>query len=183
MTLPLQQQLHRKGVTKLIEELHELGQVLAKKAAFMNTDDNPDDKGSLKLRLEDEAGDVLAAIAYCVEKLSLSWTNINKVQQRMYSDLTNSIREHDSKGINILLFCSSRICCDLSIIPFGIEEASHKIFDSQLKELENSIGEFLACFDNFAINYLDQFRIDSRKAQKLALFRSWDAPAEAINNA
>ncbi len=51
------------GLTKLIEECGELTQIAAKKIAYPDTDSHPDGNGSMKLRLEDEIADVLAAIA------------------------------------------------------------------------------------------------------------------------
>lgn len=56
------------GLAKLIEECGEvmkafggLVQVLGKKLAYYHTDEHPDGAGSLKERLENEIGDVLAA--------------------------------------------------------------------------------------------------------------------------
>ena len=51
------------GLTKLIEECGELTQIAAKKIAYPDTDAHPDGNGSMKLRLEDEIADVMAAIA------------------------------------------------------------------------------------------------------------------------
>lgn len=64
--------MHAKGLTKLVEECGELVQVAAKKMAYINSDFHPDGKESLSLRLEDEMGDVVAAIQFVSEKLNLS---------------------------------------------------------------------------------------------------------------
>lgn len=50
-----------KGLAKLIEECGELQQIAGKKLAYFHTDDHPDGKGSLRLRLGEEVADVLAA--------------------------------------------------------------------------------------------------------------------------
>lgn len=60
------------GLTKLIEECGEVIQVAAKMQAFPNTDKHPDGKGSLKERLEDELADLIAAIAFVSDNLSLN---------------------------------------------------------------------------------------------------------------
>lgn len=52
------------GVAKVIEECGELVQILAKKLAYWYTDEHPDGAGSIRERIEDEMGDVLAAIAH-----------------------------------------------------------------------------------------------------------------------
>ena len=59
------------GLTKLIEECGELSQIAAKKIAYIHTDDHPDGSGSMKTRLEEEAADVIAAIAFVCKTLSL----------------------------------------------------------------------------------------------------------------
>jgi len=53
--------MHANGLTKLIEECGELIQIAAKKQAFMDTDQHPDGKGSMKRRLEEEMADVIAS--------------------------------------------------------------------------------------------------------------------------
>jgi NTP pyrophosphatase (non-canonical NTP hydrolase) len=61
-----------KGLNKLMEECGELVQVAAKKAAYINQNNHPDGAGALDLRMEDEMGDVLAAIQFVSAKLNLS---------------------------------------------------------------------------------------------------------------
>lgn len=60
-----------KGIVKLIEELGELQTILAKKLAYLDTDIHPDGKGSMKERIQEEMGDVIAAIKYVKGTLSL----------------------------------------------------------------------------------------------------------------
>jgi len=63
--------MHANGLAKLIEEISELGQVAAKKMAYMHTDDHPDGGGSLKLRMQDELADVAAAATFVVQTFGL----------------------------------------------------------------------------------------------------------------
>lgn len=60
------------GLAKLLEELGELAQVAAKKLAYFDTDDHPDEKGSLKSRLEEEIADVQAACDFVSTALELN---------------------------------------------------------------------------------------------------------------
>lgn len=60
------------GLVKLLEECGELSQVAAKKIAYLPVDDHPDEGGSLKLRLQDEAADVIAAIMFVSSKFKFN---------------------------------------------------------------------------------------------------------------
>lgn len=70
-----------KGLVKLVEECGELTQVAAKRIAYP-TGPHPDeyDEGRyekpLNRRIEDEMGDVMAAIRFTAGKLGLDWTKI-----------------------------------------------------------------------------------------------------------
>ena len=68
--------MNAKGLTKLMEECGELVQIAAKKSACLDTDEHWDGKGSLKTRLEDEMGDVLAAVAFVARTLDLDTQRI-----------------------------------------------------------------------------------------------------------
>lgn len=61
-----------KGLTKLCEELGELTQIAAKKISYMDTDEHPDGKGSMRKRLAEEIGDVLAAAKFVADKFEIS---------------------------------------------------------------------------------------------------------------
>jgi NTP pyrophosphatase (non-canonical NTP hydrolase) len=63
--------LEKKGLVKLVEECGELIQIASKKMAYMGTDSHPDCKGSLKQRLEEEAGDVMGAIFIVIDNFGL----------------------------------------------------------------------------------------------------------------
>lgn len=60
------------GVAKLIEECGELTQVLGKKLAWWDTDEPHWDGTALNGRLEDEMGDVYAAIEFVIFHLGLN---------------------------------------------------------------------------------------------------------------
>lgn len=54
------------GYAKLVEELGELQQMIGKRLAYWTVDDHPDG-GSINARIEQELGDVLAAIRFVIE--------------------------------------------------------------------------------------------------------------------
>lgn len=58
------------GLSKLIEEIGELGQVCGKVLAY-GLGEHPDGKGELKERLEEELADVEASIYFVTEVLEL----------------------------------------------------------------------------------------------------------------
>lgn len=65
------------GLAKLLEELGELAQITAKKLAYFHTDEHPDGAGSLRERMEQEMGDVKAAIAFVQEQFDLDPVEID----------------------------------------------------------------------------------------------------------
>lgn len=69
-----------KGVAKLIEECGELTQALGKKLAWWDTDEPHWDGSDLSTRIEDEMGDVYAAIELVIARLGL---NRERVIERM----------------------------------------------------------------------------------------------------
>lgn len=80
--------MSNKGMTKLIEECGELIQVAAKKIAYMEGP-HPDKAGALDLRMEDEMGDVLAAIYFVKDKLGLSDHDITARMQMKSQNYLN----------------------------------------------------------------------------------------------
>lgn len=84
-----------KGLAKLIEECGELVQVAGKKLACYKTDGHWDGT-DLKERMEDEMGDVQAAIIFVVEKLNL---NLNRINSRTFKKLC-TFREWDNQSDN-----------------------------------------------------------------------------------
>lgn len=73
-----------KGLTKLCEELGELTQIAAKKISYMDTDEHPDGKGSMRERLAEEMGDVLAAVKFVAYKLEISEAKIGERAQKKF---------------------------------------------------------------------------------------------------
>lgn len=67
-----------KGLGKLVEECGELSQIAAKKMQYMDTDEHPDGKGSMKNRMEEEIADVLAACAFAIQKFDLEEEKIEE---------------------------------------------------------------------------------------------------------
>jgi len=66
------------GLAKLIEECGELVQVAGKKLAYYTTDEHPDGGPSIKERLEEEMGDVVAAIALVAQLHELDGDRITE---------------------------------------------------------------------------------------------------------
>ena len=62
--------MHDQGLTKLAEECGELVQIAMKKATYPEVEIHPDGK-PINSRLEEEIGDVLAAIGFAIYKHSL----------------------------------------------------------------------------------------------------------------
>ena len=63
----------RACLMKLSEECSELIQIAMKKAVYLHTDDHPDNDGPMSDRIENEMGDVLAAIQMVSFYLNLDW--------------------------------------------------------------------------------------------------------------
>lgn len=88
--------MSNKGLTKLVEECCELGQISSKKIAYMETDVHPDGKGSMELRLEDEVADVLAAIAFVIGKFGLNKQRIDQRATEKYETFTRWDKDENS---------------------------------------------------------------------------------------
>lgn len=66
------------GLVKLIEECGELQQIVAKKLAYYHGDDHPDGAGSMKVRLEEEIADVIAAAIFVTGTLELDEEHVQE---------------------------------------------------------------------------------------------------------
>lgn len=64
--------MSNRGMNKLMEECGELITMLAKKSAFPHTDHPSPKITNIDMNIEDEMGDVLAAISFVTMKLCLS---------------------------------------------------------------------------------------------------------------
>ena len=76
--------LENKGLVKLTEECGELIQIASKKMTRMNDDVHWDGKGKISTRLENEIGDVLAAIAIVTENFGLKRGRIENRLEKKY---------------------------------------------------------------------------------------------------
>lgn len=91
-----------KGLGKLTEEMGELGQVVGKKLAYFHTDEHPDGGAPLSQRLEEEMGDVMAAIAFVVVKFSLDLDKIRKRTDMKYAlfQKWDAIPDNNKDGVD-----------------------------------------------------------------------------------
>ena len=86
------------GVAKLIEECGELTQILGKKLAYWHTDTHPDGAGLISQRIEDEMGDVLAAIYFTRNQLKLDRNRINDraiLKQNLFESWEAAVGNND----------------------------------------------------------------------------------------
>lgn len=83
--------LRLNGLLKLLEEIGELTQIVAKKLQFPHTDIHPDGKGSMRRRIEDEIADTAAASQYVIENMKL---DENYIRQRAERKLRSFYEEY-----------------------------------------------------------------------------------------
>lgn len=86
------------GVAKLIEECGELVQALGKKLAWWDTDEPHWDGTVLNERIEEEMGDVLAAIWFAAEQLGLDRIDIGARQYsktQLFGDWNDQLDNND----------------------------------------------------------------------------------------
>jgi NTP pyrophosphatase (non-canonical NTP hydrolase) len=89
--------MHCNGLTKLIENCGQLIQVAAKKQAYFNEDMHPDGT-SLKQRLEEEIGGVLAAIDFVTLMFDLDLRKIgerNLAKLNLYHEWNVDLEDED----------------------------------------------------------------------------------------
>ena len=85
--------MEKRGLVKLMEECGELIQIAAKKTAFMDVDLHPDG-GSLKMRMENEVADVVAACSFVVDEFALDQ---DAIARRLEIKLATFKRWHEDK--------------------------------------------------------------------------------------
>ena len=147
-----------KGLAKLVEEIGELTQVAGKKMAY--TDGNhPDGKGDLNSRMQEEMGDVVAAIAFVSKKLSLDAIAIDAIAE---CELTTVVLN----GLPQMVRNLGRLIC--AIYGRGQKPDENGI-------LEYQMGLSLASM-NFVVKSLnlDQKAIATRAARKVWQYEAWD---------
>jgi len=79
--------MEKNGLAKLVEECGELVQVAAKKMAYMDTDAHPDGQ-SLRLGLEHEIADVIAACHFVRETFDLDMVAILKRAEEKHAQFS-----------------------------------------------------------------------------------------------
>lgn len=93
--------LEKRGLVKLVEECGELIQIASKKMTRMDSDEHWDGAGLLSTRLEDEMGDVLAAIKIVTVNFSLNPLRITEQaekKERLFREWMNEPSDADVVG-------------------------------------------------------------------------------------
>lgn len=90
------------GVAKLIEECGELTQALGKKLAWWDTNAPHWDGSVLNERIEEEMGDVRAAIDFCIDRLGLDGAavEVRERKKRALFDLWEAILDNNDHGVD-----------------------------------------------------------------------------------
>ena len=89
--------LEKDGLVKLVEECGELTQIAAKKMTRMDTDEHWDGAGSLSERMQNEMGDVIAAIRMVAHNFDLDLAAIDKRAVEKF-DLFSQWMDEDAGG-------------------------------------------------------------------------------------
>jgi len=146
------------GLAKLTEEIGELIQVAGKKMAYADGN-HPDGKGDLNSRMQEEMGDVVAAIAFVSKKLSLDAIAIDAIAE---CELTTVVLN----GLPQMVRNLGRLIC--AIYGRGQKPDENGI-------LEYQMGLSLASM-NFVVKSLnlDQKAIATRAARKVWQYEAWD---------
>lgn len=97
------------GVAKLTEECGELLQVIGKRMAYWSTDDHPDGKGSLSVRMEEEMGDVRAAIEFVIDNMGLSRSAVISREMRKRA-LFEQWHADPDNNVHALMLPSCSVC-------------------------------------------------------------------------
>lgn len=108
MRMDLHDMMSGNGLVKLMEECGELVQIAAKKLAYYDTDIHPDGKGSLRTRMTEEMGDVLAAIDFVTRKFEISEGALDarrKMKLELFSEWdnldSNIVDSYDFNNVNL----------------------------------------------------------------------------------
>jgi NTP pyrophosphatase (non-canonical NTP hydrolase) len=90
------------GVAKLIEECGVLQQVLGKKLAWWDTDEPHWDGSVLSERIQEEMGDVRAAIEFVITQLGLDGAEveIREAKKRVLFDSWEATLDNNDHGID-----------------------------------------------------------------------------------
>jgi len=163
-----------KGLAKLVEEIGELSQVAGKKIAYM-TGDHPDGKGDLNLRIQNEVGDVIAAIRFVFGKLELDIDAVNEFAQYESTPTTLNGLPQLARSLGSLSYAASGMM--MSIVHVDEQEADQDATQKRTRSmsLQYEMGLSLASIKFVAKSLnLDQQAIDNRIARKVWQYEAWD---------
>jgi len=154
-----------KGLAKLVEEIGELSQVVGKKIAYM-TGDHPDGKGDLNLRIQNEVGDVIAAIRFVSEKMKLDKINIDAIAGcKTTGTILNGLPDL-ARNLGTLSYSASNAMCVIHEDRQVVDEGG---------SLQYQMGLSLASMNFVAKSLnLDRQAIATRTARKVWQYESWD---------
>jgi len=153
------------GLAKLTEEIGELIQVAGKKMAYADGT-HPDGKGDLNSRMQEEMGDVVAAIAFVSKKLKLDVIAISAISEHELAATILNGLPHLAKSLGTLSYSASNAIC--AICGRGQKSDEDGI-------LEHRMGLVLASINLVAKELsLDHQAIAARAARKVWQYESWD---------
>ena len=161
------------GLAKLTEEIGELIQVTGKKMAYADGT-HPDGKGDLNLRMQEEMGDVIAAIRFVFGKLELDIDAVNAIAQyELTATLLNGLPQL-VRSLGSLSYSVSNIMWAI----YADEQEAARSAPSKangIASLQYEMGLSLASIKLVAKSLnLDQQAIDNRIARKVWQYESWD---------
>lgn len=110
------------GLAKLIEECGELQQVAAKKLAYFDTDNHPDGS-NLRIRLEEEIADVLAACDFVTLTFQLS-NRIAMPLSELVAPMAETIQERRQRKLALFLHWHAQTDNDQGFIASPNQEPS-----------------------------------------------------------
>ena len=162
------------GLAKLTEEIGELIQVVGKKMAYADGT-HPDGKGDLNLRMQEEMGDVIAAIRFVFGKLELDIDAIDAIAEYELTPAVLSGLPQLVRSLGSLSYSASDMM--ISIIHAGEQKADQSATQKMtgIASLQYEMGLSLASIKLVAKSLnLDQQAINNRIAKKIWQYEAWD---------
>jgi len=162
-----------KGLAKLVEEIGELSQVVGKKIAYTDGT-HPDGKGDLNSRMQEEIGDVIAAVRFVSEKLELDAIAIGaNAEYELTATLLYGLPQLAMSLGGLSYSASSAIWAIYADGQEAAQGATRKVNASA--SLQYEMGLSLASIKLVAKELsLDQQAINNRIARKIWQYESWD---------
>jgi len=162
------------GLAKLTEEIGELIQVVGKKIAYTDGT-HPDGKGDLNSRMQEEMGDVIAAIRFVFGKLELDIDAVNAIAEYELTPAFLNGLPQLVRSLGSLSYSASDMM--ISIIHTGEQEADQSATQKMagIASLQYEMGLSLASIKLVAKSLnLDQQAINNRIAKKIWQYEAWD---------